>query len=68
VDHVKRYNFNVFGEVVYTAMEDEDEADPTICQAKIKTAYEKAKQDIADGQKRYDATHELRINTKKETS
>jgi cold shock CspA family protein len=66
VDHVKRYNFSVFGEVVYTAMEDEDidETDLAVCQAKIKAAYEKAKQDIADGQTRYAAMNEL-IHTKK---
>jgi cold shock CspA family protein len=67
VDHVKRYNFSVLGEVVYTAMEDEDiddVADSAVCQAKIKAAYEKAKQDIADGQTRYTAMNEL-IHTKK---
>jgi cold shock CspA family protein len=71
VDHVKRYNFGVFGELVYTAMEDEDdedEADLTISQAKIKVAYEKAKQDIADGQTRYDAMHELINTPRKRTS
>jgi cold shock CspA family protein len=53
VDNVKKYHWSVLGEAVYNIMD--EETDEAVRRAKIKTLYEKTKQDIAEGQTRYDA-------------